>query len=220
MQFIKVNFFLLLWLITLPAFAYTDYENAAIKFYNLQDTKELTLLNFSAYQQTTDYTCGPAAVMALMHYYKMLDDRKMNHATEMRIAKEMGATEEMGASETQMATWLAHHGFSVQLGTHGTIPLLRESLKKGAPILAEWIDWGGHWVTVVGYNVRGKNAANKIETVFLADPSSRYDDVKVLNGVIAFNADRFDAMWFDAQYSKPQHLVKGIYILATPKRGI
>lgn len=72
-----------------PKIQIDTYKNSIAHFYGLKSGKNLTLLNMKGYQQTTDYTCAPAAVMSLMHYYGMLSDNDLNKTTEMRIAKEM-----------------------------------------------------------------------------------------------------------------------------------
>lgn len=206
----KIFHFLLFFIMTSSVWA-IDYKEEAANFYHLKDSSEFILLKVKSYQQTADYTCGPAAAMSLLHYYNKLDEQQMNAITELKIAKEMGTSVAKGTSPKQMAIWLIKHGFKVQLGAHGTFNLLQKSLKQGTPVLVEWVDWGGHWAIVTGYHQAKKT------TLFLADPSASEDDVPDFNGVIIFNADRFQSMWFDAQYFKPGHIVPGIYIIATPK---
>jgi predicted double-glycine peptidase len=194
-----------------------NYSDLIANFYELKSAKKLVLLKIKGYQQTEDYTCGPASVMSLMHYYDMLKDEEMNKKTELRISKEMGTSKIKGTSPKQMGAWLKRHGFKVQSGENGTIGMLQQNLKKGIPTLVEWIDWGGHWVIVAGYNAEGKSPSEDKDTIFFADPSAHFDNVKHINGITPFNPDRFTAMWFDAQYFNPGHLIKGIYIIAVPQ---
>lgn len=194
------------------------YAKTLASFYALPSSKNLTLLNVKGYQQTTDYTCGPAAAMSLMRYYHMLRPNEMNHTTEMRIAKEMGTSNKVGTNPQQMVSWLQKHGFEVRFGENGTLNLLRDNLKKGIPTIVEWIDWGGHWVVVTGYDVENKIYHGNKDSLFLADPAVQYDNVKTINGINVFNPDRFASMWFDAQLFNPGHLVKGIYIVAVPAK--
>ena len=193
------------------------YRQTIAKFYGLPSTKNLTLLHLKSYQQTEPYTCAQAAVMSLMHYYSMLSDTQMNKETELKIAKEMNASKEIGTSPQQIASWLKNHGFNVQVGENGTLTLLQENLKKGIPTLVEWIDWGGHWEVTTGYDAAGKTPDDDKDTIFFADPSAHYDNVKYMDGITTFNPDRFASMWFDAQFFNPGHLVKGVYIIAVPK---
>ena len=111
--------------------SYTDYIDGIVKTFNLSSDKNLKMLGVQDYQQTTDITCGPAAVMSLLHYYGTLKDSDMNSKTELRIAKEMGTNEDDGTTLKQMAKWLENHGFEVEFGTKGDIKLLYKSKKKG-----------------------------------------------------------------------------------------
>lgn len=173
-----------------------------------------------AYQQTEDYTCGPAAVMSLMRYYGLLEDKQLTKKTELNIAKEMGTTKELGSSPQQMANWLKNNGFNVKTGLNGTLTLLQKNLSKHIPTLVEWIDWGGHWVIVTGYQAARKKSKQAQGLIFFADPSARYNNENTPHGITTFNPDRFVSMWFDAQFFNPGHLVKGVYIVAVPKKQI
>src|ERR1700733_10256257 len=105
-------------------------------------------LPLAAFQQTTDYTCGPACLLTLMRYYGRTGD-------ELQIAKEAHCSKDTGTSPQDMAAWLKTHGFKVTWGENGSLDMLRANLARGVPTLVEWIDWGGHWVIVVGYDTRG-----------------------------------------------------------------
>lgn len=187
------------------------------KFFGFHANENLTLLGVKAYQQTEEYTCGPAIVMSLMNYYGMMSTTQMNKSTELRIAKEMGTSVTEGTSEKQMVDWLGKNGFTVKHGENGTISMLRNNLKNNIPVIVEWIDWGGHWVIVSGYNKKGKTPEENQDTLFLADPSIDYDNVKTIEGITTFNAYRFFNMWFYVDPLKPKHFVKGLYIIAVPK---
>ena len=196
------------------------YRQTIAQHYHLRSSKHFLLLMIKGYQQTEDYTCGPATVMSLMNYYGMLKDSEMNKTTELNIAKEMGTTKDSGTSPQQMVTWLKQHGFDVISGENGTLELIQNNLKKGIPTLIEWSDWGGHWDAVAGYNTIGKSYNDDKDTIFFANPAAHYEDANdhFINGLTSFNPDRFSSMWFDAQYFKPGQIVRGIYIIAVPKK--
>ncbi len=222
MSYIKI-IFLLITLFSSSTFAFqpqqmsTQDKNKIAETYNLKSAQHLTMLNLKGYQQSTDYTCGPAIIMSILHYYGKLTDKQMNPTTELQIAKEMGTTKATGTSATQIVVWLKQHGFTVKSGENGTIAMLQQNLNNGIPTLVEWIDWGGHWVAVTGYNADGKNFTEDKDTLFFTDPSAHFDNIKTINGITAINPDRFFNMWFDALYSGSRHIVKGIYITAVPK---
>jgi hypothetical protein len=164
-------------------------------------------LPLTAFQQTTDYTCGPAALLTLLHYYHRDGD-------EMKIASEAHCNKDTGTSPQDMVAWLEHHGFKVTWGENGSLDMLRGNLAKGIPTLVEWIDWGGHWVIVVGYDTRNTDTLDDDLLIF-ADPSDCTDGV--VDGITTFNAQRFDSMWFDAfLFGKPMHK---LFITAVPAPG-
>ena len=121
---------------SLNAFAAGELDKIA-QFFALKDTTQFTYLNVKGYQQTEDYTCAPAAVMSLMHYYGKLTDKEMTKEKELAIAKEMGTTIKDGTTTNQVIRWLKKNGFSVKAGNDGTLALLRANLKKGIPMVGE-----------------------------------------------------------------------------------
>lgn len=148
----------------------------------------ITLLSVESYQQTTEYTCGPASVVSLLKFYG-------KPADEMRIAGEMGTSTTCGTTPEQMSAWLNNHGFTASWHQEGSLEMLRENLNNHKPTLVEWSDWGGHWVLVVGYDTRG-TAATADDVIIFADPYDRHDDHP--DGLTWFNAERFYYMWYDA----------------------
>lgn len=161
-------------------------------------------LPLAAFQQSTDYTCGPSCLLTLLRYYGRDGD-------EMKIAKEAQCSKDNGTSPQNMAAWLEHHGFKVTWGENGSLDMLRANLARGVPTLVEWIDWGGHWVIVVGYDTRDTPQTDDDMLIF-ADPWDRLDGVP--DGLTTFNAERFDSMWFDAfLFGRPMHK---IYMTAEP----
>lgn len=196
----------------------------AANYYEMKPNPYYVSLGVKGYQQTTDYTCGPAAVMSLMRWHNLLKDSEMNAATEMRIAAEMGTgdmnAEHPGTSPEQMASWLRAHGYTVITGENGTMEMLRSYLGKGVPVLVEWIDWGGHWVVATGYYADSESPSKGTDTIFFADPAVHWTTTNNPDGISSFNAWRFRDMWFDAQYFKPGQLVRNIYIVAIPNKSV
>lgn len=163
------------------------------------------VLPLRAAQQTTSYTCGPASILTLLRYYKQDGD-------ELRIAREAKCSPEKGTSPGNMAAWLEAHGFDVTWGEGGTLRLLRENLARNTPTLVEWIDWGGHWVVVVGYDTRGTESTRD-DIIIFADPADSHDGKR--DGLTEFHAARFETMWFDAfLFDRPMHR---LHITATPR---
>ncbi len=166
----------------------------------------LTFLNVQSYQQTTEYTCGPAAVISLLQYFGLQGD-------EMLIASEMGTSSTVGTSPEQMTTWLNNNGFNASWHQDGSLEMLRDNLDKNIPTLVEWSDWGGHWVLVTGYDIRDPSDLMD-DVIIFTDPYDRHDDNQ--DGITWFNAQRFYYMWYDALLFGST--MKRVYINAIPQK--
>lgn len=162
-----------------------------------------------AYQQTTEYTCGPAALLALARFHGVpgiTPDRR----TEMRIAREAGTRSldvlqkggKPGTRPEEMVAWFKRYGLQAKLeyeekGDGSALETLRQYLRRGVPVLVEWADLTGHWVIAVGYDDRGDtDPANDV--LIFADSYDKYDDHA--DGYTFVNANRFYWLWFDAFY--------------------
>ncbi len=195
---------------------------SAANYYEMKPNPWYVSLGVKGYQQTTDATCGPAAVMSLMRWHKMLGEKEMTAETEMRIAREMGTGDikspHPGTTTGQMVRWLEQNGFVVASGENGSLEMLRDYLRKGIPVLVEWIDWGGHWVVATGYHAASESPEKGPDTIFFADPSSRWANPNNPDGISSFNAWRFRDMWFDAKYLNPGRITSNVYIIAVPRK--
>jgi hypothetical protein len=195
---------------------------SAANYYEMKPNPWYVSLGVKGYQQTTDYTCAPAAIMSLLHWYKLLPDKELTAQTEMRIAREMGTREmqspQPGTTTEEIVKWLESKDFVVLTGQNGTLELLRSYLNKGIPVLVEWIDWGGHWVVATGYHAAYESPAKVPDTVFFADPASHWSNPNNPDGISSFNAWRFRDMWFDVQYLNPGKITRNVYIVAVPRQ--
>ena len=196
---------------------------SAANYYEMKPSPWYISLGVRGYQQTTEHTCGPAAVMSLLHWYGLLGDSELNAATELRIAQEMGTGDKQsappGTSVAQMTSWLEKQGFRVASGEDGSLELVRGYLNKGIPVLVEWIDWGGHWVVATGYHAAYESPARGPDTIFFADPASHWANPENPDGISSFNAWRFRDMWLDVQYLNPGRVTRRVYIIAVPAKG-
>ena len=197
-------------------FAAPPSSVSAANYYEMKPSPWYVSLGVRGYQQTTDYTCAPAAVMSLLHWYKLLPDKELNAQTEMRIARDMQSPQP-GTTTEEIVKWLDSNGFVVLAGQDGTVELVRSYLNKGIPVLVEWIDWGGHWVVATGYHAAYESPAKGPDTIFFADPASHWSNPNNPDGISSFNAWRFRDMWFDVQYLNPGQITRNVYIVAVPK---
>lgn len=168
------------------------------------ETKGKVLLNIGAHQQTTEYTCGPSAVLTLLHFLGKDGD-------EMTMARQMGTDSIQGTTPEQMSAWLNQNGFKASWHEEGSLEMLKENLKNNRPTLVEWSDWGGHWVLVVGYDTRDTDEVAD-DLIYFADPYDRYDGQP--DGVTSFNAERFYYMWYDVLLF--ERVMQRVYVQVDP----
>lgn len=171
----------------------------------LKNRPGLTFIKFPAYQQTTDYTCGPATLLTIAnHFYPK--KYPLTNDQEMQIAKEAGTRdlnqEFPGTRPDEMLKWLKGNGFEATLtyeekGDGTALSKLKEHIESGTPVIVEWSDWGGHWVIAIGYDTRDTDDQMD-DVIIFADPYDHHDDNA--DGYSFFNAVRFYWMWYDALY--------------------
>ena len=182
-----------------------------IDFDTLKSDNNLTVLPLkSIRQQVTNYSCGPVAAMTVMSWYGQ--PVKNTDADELRVGNEMNTSDTIGTNPEQMAGWFTRNGMNATWGTGGSSAMLREYLRNGIPTIVEWIDWGGHWVVVVGYDTRGTETIWD-DVIIFADSADCHDDR--VDGITYFNYGEFDAMWFDAHYF-PENMKNRVYVVVVP----
>ena len=184
-----------------------------IDFDTLRSDDHLTVIPLKSYrQQVTNYSCGAVAAMTVMSYY----GKSVNNTDdeEVIIARGMNpmVSEKTGISPEQMTSWFNRSGWNATWHTGGTRDILLANLKAGTPTIVEWIDWGGHWVVVVGYDTRGTETVWD-DVIIFADSVDCHDDR--VDGITYANYGEFDAMWFDAHYF-PAGMQDRVYVIARP----
>jgi len=186
-------------------------------------TDSLTLIRgFRTYQQSREWSCGPSCALMVLRYYGVKEWHELEIAKAMKsnldldgdnqeekgVANEKG---EFGTATARMADFFRQLGWHVESSAErGTLKdgatfndmapfrdWVLETLRQGCPIMVEWIDWGGHWSVIVGYDTLGTDIASD-DVVLLADPYDTTDHRQ--DGYTVVPAERFYYMWFDAHY--------------------
>ncbi|MFS0780186.1 C39 family peptidase [Bacillus sp. 1P06AnD] len=193
---------------------------STVDYYKAKSSKSRVMLEkFKTYQQTKEYSCGPAsALMVLNHYnvkkYDELQIAKMmkthvdidgDNTVEKGVANERG---EWGTSTDRMVSFFKQIGWNVKSsldskkedGTTFASPVefkkfVQSNLKQKTPVMVEWSDWGAHWQVVIGYDDMGTPAFTGDDVLILADPYDTSDHNQ--DGYYTFNAERFFYMWHD-----------------------
>lgn len=161
--------------------------------YAMDNTRSRVILpRFKTYQQTTEYTCGPAALVMAAEYR----GKRLN---ELEVAAVAGSTEAVGTSTEQMVNYLTATGWTVRSSLTepkvASLKFLKRQLEQGNPVLVEWVDWAGHWEVVIGYDDLGTPKTEADDVLIMADPYDTTDHLQDGYGIVP--ADRFQYMWFD-----------------------
>ena len=185
-------------------------------FYNMTSTDSLIILpNYPTFQQTTEYTCGPAAALTVLQYY----DNK--YYDEMKIAKEMKTQGyPIGTNPSNMVNFFKGIGWKVQSSLTskpmteyaGFQNFVTKNLKLGRPILVDNIEWGGHWRVIIGYDTMGTDS--DLDDVLIFADSYDTSDHKQ-DGYAIGNGWRFFSMWF-AHSNTPKNQRNQPYVVAYP----
>ena len=184
-----------------------------IDFFTLKSDNNRTVIPLKSFrQQVTNYSSGAVAAMTVMSYYGIAVNN--TDGDEVRIAHEMypGVSEKAGITPAQIAQWFRRNGWNATWGTGGSRDLLRRNLESGIPTIVAWMDWGGHWVVVSGYDTRGTETVRD-DVILFADPADCHDDRA--DGVTYFNYGEFDAMWFDAR-TFSENMKDHAWVVAVP----
>lgn len=189
-------------------------------FYTGKDISSSLLLipHFRTVQQTSEYSCGPAALTMVMAYYGVSSD-------EEALFKEMDARSpynprpdgSYGASLKGMVQALESRGFTVESGmnldSNDFQALLRSSLAEGIPLIVVHQEWNGHWMVIIGYDDMGSEDTCD-DVLVLADPYDTTDHLQ--DGYLIMSFERFFSTWKSVDIM-PEDERDGGYIRAYKK---
>lgn len=119
------------------------------------------------FKQTTNYTCGPASLQAILSYYGI-------HIGEMDVAREAGTSSQEGTPPMGLVRAARKYGLKAEVLTGMTINQLKQFLDRRIPVIVDiqayaknpagyavgWED--GHYVVATGYDAK---------QIYFMDPS-------------------------------------------------
>lgn len=177
----------------------------------------IILTDYPTYQQTTGYSCGPAAALTVLYRY---GNRDFDEAT---LINRMNTKPHIGTSLSNMIKFFRDIGWDVQ-SSLDTPPIedeeafcefVKRKLIQGKPIIVDNIEWGGHWRVIIGLDTMG--TGNLYDDVLIfADPFDTSDHNQ--DGYTVGSLDRFFSMWFAHDLlPKSEHYQP--WLVATPRRA-
>jgi hypothetical protein len=229
------------------------------------------ITNYDTYIQEQSYTCGCVAAMTLENYYtgcgmnetKVYDmmnymgstaDYGTDTASMKAYFDDMGWDTEVNYIDNDLVTWNEYCNpkvdgdpdlsdpYLTEKNPYESLKFLKDNVDKNLPTIVEWIDWGGHWQVVIGYDDNGtsdftKKTDIRDDVIIMADPADKTDHN--WDGYYTVPAARFLYMWYDnyclvrnpssARYINPAYgvydylsnnYVKHPFLIATPPDAI
>jgi len=162
-------------------------------FYNMKSTNNLTILsNFKTFQQTTEFTCGPACVVMVLTYYGLYHGQSDREIYELRENKERPETmlKDLIAMFEGYGKWDIYSTYDLPNPAELPMDFIINTLRQGKPIIFGDGEWGvGHWRIIIGYDDMGDDiVANDV--LILAEPYDTNDH----------NQDGYTIMPFERLY--------------------
>ena len=186
-------------------------------YYNMSSGNGLHILShFDTYQQTTEYTCGAASALMVLHWFG--EDR----FDELQIGDMVDIDTEKGTSVEGLAAMFEELGWSVQshadtdyffLSEEEWEAFIIEHLDAGIPIMVDWVDWGGHWQVVVGLDGCGTEDPYD-DVLILADPYDITDHYQ--DGYYTYPLGRFFYLWFEGPCAAKAEPYVQPFVVASP----
>lgn len=165
-------------------------------YYNLKSEGSLHILsNFQTYQQTTEYSCGCASALMVLHYFGNDD------YNELELCELLGTDTEAGTAVEGIAEFFASLGWNTDFhaATEYRFDSIEESeswllgcLDGGVPVMVDWEDWAGHWQVVIGLDTCGTDDPYD-DVLIVADPYDITDHYQ--DGYYTIPFGRFFDMW-------------------------
>ena len=199
-------------------------------FYHMHSKGSFTLLPaFKTSQQSSEWSCGPAAALMVLRWY----DRQKDW-TEQKLADLRHPLKDVdvpgfpdgypGTTLEQMKDIFQKVGGFDLVTTEDYAKAgktfgpedIKATLKAGKPILAGWIDWGGHWQVIIGYDDMG-TADTQDDVLIVADPYDTTDHNQ--DGYGIYPAARFFST-FDmyGQFPEKEGGNHNLFLIASPAK--
>jgi len=181
-------------------------------YYNMTSTETLTIIShFKTYQQTSEWSCGVCSALMVMDYYGKLGnyneqilatyrntEKNYNVAGGTSLRQAMNIFDNVGGfSYTSTYNYSQYFDESGAISDDGVYSVINadmivNNLKKNIPVMVCWIDWGGHWQVIIGYDTMGTETTQD-DVIIVADPYDTTDQNQ--DGYGVYGWERFYYNW-------------------------
>jgi len=215
-----------------------------IDFYHSYSHGSLSILPcFRTYQQTRGYTCASAVALMTMYHFGWYGWQELQIADKMASFHGLPPDTRRPIPVCDLAQFFTSLGWSVETNQEcarrvpeggpvvnpwrteeaKTFPTLekfadycRTTIRSGAPIMVENIDWGAHWRAIIGYDDMGTgNPAHGV--LILVDPHDTADHCQ--DGYVIEHIDKFYSMWYDIFVMAREECTQPFVVARPPQKG-
>jgi len=190
--------------------------------FNMESTDTLTVIpEFATYQQSSEYSCGAATALMVLHHYGVTD------YDEQTIVDLAEVSDETGVGVDGLEKFFAGIGWDIERSVAGEETFswetddapdmtfakwVQDNLEAGTPIMVDWLDWAGHWQAIIAYDTMGTDHFGD-DVIIMADPYDTSDHYQ--DGYFTVSAERFFYMWREGVSTKAEPEPQP-WIIATP----
>lgn len=185
-----------------------------INYYDGTDISDTLVLldHFQTYQQTSERSCGAASVLMVLNYLtgEAPGEDTLDKEMDIRYLDNVREDGSYGATTASVAEAFRKRGFEVQTSAdtqdadgysfyseQELAQFMTDQLKAGHPVLMENVEWGGHWMVLIGYDNMGTPDIMLDDVVVFADSYDTSDHCQ--DGYYTMSFERYVSQWFDHQ---------------------
>ena len=186
-------------------------------YYNMESKGSLHILShFSVYQQTTEYSCGCSSALMALNHLGIHDYNEMDICRLAKTDTSKGSTVEGLVSFFNSAGLRtdAHADTKKRFDSiEECEQFLIKAVDDGAPVLADWVDWSGHWQVIIGIDTINTESPYD-DVLIMADPYDVTDHYQDGYYVVPFG--RFFDMWREGLCAEKDVVYEQPFIVVYP----
>lgn len=191
-------------------------------FYNAESTDTLTILpHFRTIQQAKNFTCGIVNIQMVMDYFGKMGDWNEESLTALvpdhKDLHSGYCLDQLIDVFNQVGGFELKTTYDYQSDNYWDVmpSLFQQFIQEGMPVIVGWIDRGGHWMTVIGYDDMGTPLYSYDDVLIMTDSSDTTDHNA--DGYTVVNAQRlFSAFSFYSLRDLEDHQADYCFIAVKP----